>query len=613
MSSMIRYFLIACCVAPLAEAQFDVQWLTLTPGSGKLVNPDLVTNADLVANTDEKDFAIGDVDRDGWPDLAVGKKVPNSFPGPREGRLLLNRKGVLVDFTAQLASSSLTAGDHGFKEPLDCRDVEFGDLDGDGWLDLVSVQTDLLNNTTAAGKRITHPRIYMNLGEDAAGNWLGLRHEDARIPQLLTIPGNVNGVVRFNDCTLGDIDGDGDLDLYCVDSDTDETQHNEPPSLDLNDRLLVNDGHGFFSDATATHFAATGMWSSQFGTECAFHDMNGDGKLDIVKISTLTDSPNRTEVSYNDLLPAVAPNFPGGFDSIATIDSQTGQAYSMANADLNNDGRIDQMVGSEAFDHYEFNKSNDANGAAVWSSPLNFQWLTGSGDDGFVGQMYAVDYDLDGWNDAIITDVDIDLPGCTRRTKIYHNQGGTPGATNIVLREEAQMSGASGWKGAVGWLIANSKGGFDVANIDIDHDGDLDIVFGRCVGTDVWMNQTNPVVCQASVVPASLGTASLTVCGQPLWSNLLASLKIAGGPPNTAALLIAGHAPTTLPTFGGLVMYPITVGALLQLDATGTVTLSVAGGLGTAAGSEIFLQALLGPPGGRPNDITNIVRVEMHD
>ena len=57
--------------------------------------------------------------------------------------------------------------------------------------------------------------------------------------------------------------------------------------------------------------------------------------------------------------------------------------------------------------------------------------------------------------------------------------------------------------------------------------GDKRRLRSRCAGTDVWMNETNPLVCQASVVPASLGDATLTVCGQPLWSNLSASLSIA--------------------------------------------------------------------------------------
>src|SRR5262245_41398276 len=86
-------------LAPAATAQFNNQWLTLVQSTSKLKNPDLTTNADIVSNGDEKDFAVADIDQDGWPDVACGKKIQVSFVGPREGRLFMNYKGVLVDRT----------------------------------------------------------------------------------------------------------------------------------------------------------------------------------------------------------------------------------------------------------------------------------------------------------------------------------------------------------------------------------------------------------------------------------------------------------------------------------------------------------------------------------
>jgi hypothetical protein len=599
----------AAVLAPSALAQFNNQWLTLTQDFNRLKTP-VGTNADIVPNGDEKDFAMADVNKDGWTDLAVGKKVQVSFPGPREGRLFINEHGTLVDRTQQYATASLSAGDNGFKNLLDCRDVEFADLDGDTWLDMVSTQTDLSNQTAAAAKRTTHPRVYMNLGNDGSGNWLGFRHEDARIPQLLTIPGGVNGVVRFCDSTIGDVDLDGDMDMYFVDYDTDENGHSEPGSLDLNDRLLINDGNGFFTDETASRFNNTGMWSSAFGTECEFEDLNGDGKLDIVKLSTLTDSPNRTEVSYNNISAVTQPNFTGGWDVIQSI--STGEDYTMAHADINNDGRIDHLVGDDATDHFYFNTGNDAIGRVVWSTAKNYTWLSGSGEDGFPGQMYGHDFNLDGWADCIITDVDLDLAGCNRRTKIYHNSQGTVGGQDILLREEKQQSGSGGWFGAIGWSGNYPRGVNDAGLIDIDHDGDTDIVLGKCDGTHVWMNQTNPVSCALSVFPTSLGDGTLSVCGQPLWQNLSATLNINNGPASGVALLLVGFTPSQAPAFGGQVLVPFALSLVLPLDGSGSLAFPVPGGSGTAAGLDVYIQALLAAPAGvTPTDITNVVKIVL--
>ena len=169
------------CFAPSALAQFNNAWLTLSQDVNRLKTP-AGTNADILGNPDEKDFAWADVDKDGWIDVAVGKKVQVSFVGPREGRFFHNEKGVLVDRTAQYASAS-TIADQGFKTALDTRDVEFVDVTGDGWLDMVTCQTDLGANTGSQFKNQTHPRVNVNLGNDVNGNWLGFRFEDTRIPQ----------------------------------------------------------------------------------------------------------------------------------------------------------------------------------------------------------------------------------------------------------------------------------------------------------------------------------------------------------------------------------------------------------------------------------------------
>ena len=89
-------------------------------------------------DTQEKDYVVGDVDNDGDEDLIVVRKEPFTSAGRDVNVLLMNENGVLVDRTTQYATSSDVAGDEGFLTPTNDRDVKLADLNGDGWLDIVT-------------------------------------------------------------------------------------------------------------------------------------------------------------------------------------------------------------------------------------------------------------------------------------------------------------------------------------------------------------------------------------------------------------------------------------------------------------------------------------------
>ena len=61
---------------------------------------------------------------------------------------------------------------------------------------------------------------------------------------------------------VGDIDDDGDEDLHFTDYDTTQTGFPEAPNDDLNDRLLINDGNGFFTDLSAAILSAQQLQSA---------------------------------------------------------------------------------------------------------------------------------------------------------------------------------------------------------------------------------------------------------------------------------------------------------------------------------------------------------------
>jgi hypothetical protein len=139
---------------------------------------------------------------------------------------------------------------------------------------------------------------------------------------------------------------------------------------------------------------------------------------------------------------------------------------------------------------------------------MTYAWVSTQHDDGFAGNNYIVDLDNDGFGDTIHADVDVDVPGCTRRGHIYHNPGGTVGG-QMQLKEEAELTTSAGWKGVVGMLASDLAGTFDVAVFDIDNDGDKDMVFGRCAGTQVWINQ---LLQPSSATPYCFGDGTGTAC-----------------------------------------------------------------------------------------------------
>lgn len=461
---------------------FGNTWLEFQRNDALIVGDPGVTSSDA----NEKDFATGDFDQDGLDDLVVVRKQPAHTTGRRTNVLFMNVGGTLVDSTTAFASSSDVVGDQGFLTATNDRDVVAVDVDNDGWLDIVT------STTLSPGqpKHISHPRVYMNLGDNGSGTWLGFEHQDGRIPQLLLSNGT-SSWPRFTAVDAGDVTGDGFADLYFGDNQNAAGQGGG----DMNDRLLINDGTGFFMDETTARLTGA-MSNTDYTTAVTIADMNGDGDNDVLR---QRGHGGGTSLIYND---------PGNVGVFATSQTLfTGSPYYASAGDLNQDSKLDVVVSHNSTDRFKLNTGNDVNGEVIWSSATQVSFVTGS-DDGFAGDSHIVDLDNDGWNDVIITDFDVEVSGCGRRAHLFHNAGGVVGGA-VTLREEAEMAG-SGWRGAVGLQIADLRGTHDAAFLDLDADGDLDMVLGRCAGMNVWVNQTNgPVVgtnfceCAPATAPCS--------------------------------------------------------------------------------------------------------------
>jgi len=409
-----------------------------------------------VSDVEEKDYAWGDVNNNGRIDLVNVRKQPFTTTGRRTNVLFMNEgfaeghsvNGVLVDRTALYATASDVPGDMGFRTPTNDRDVVLVDVNMNGWLDIVTAPT-LTDN---AAKHLSHPRVYVNLGE-SGGVWQGFEHQDDRIPVMHPTAGP-----RFCSVAAGDLTGNGYPDLYFGDYDSGGSQ-----IFDYNNKLLINDGNGFFADESDLRLTHQ-MRLSAFGAASVIADMNNNGHLDVVKQTSL-NPPQHVAITYNN------PSNPGMFNAYQII--YTLAPYFVSVGDLNNNGMLDILVVDDGVDRVLF-QTGVSNGQSQFVSKT----LPPSSGN-FGGNSLIVDLDNDGFSDIIITDVDVDIPGfdgCSgnRRTLIYRNLG----------------NGSQPDFAEIGQVIPNNMltGVHDVAAMDINGNGWLDLVIGRCSGTQVWMN-----------------------------------------------------------------------------------------------------------------------------
>ena len=409
-------------------------------GQAQWLDWDIQTDSRLqltsVATSDdeEKDIWPADLNKDGWTDVIVVRKEPFSAPTEpaKSDLLLINQEGVLVDLTAELAPEFIS-------NPSFARDVYTVDVDGDTWDDVVIVNT--FNQ---------QPMLYMNLGEDASGNWLGLADEsDLRLPTLTSDQPLICAV------WAGDLTGNGAQDLYFV------NYRVNSGGGTAKDFLLINDGNGFFTDEGASR--AGNLLNSAFGTAGQIHDMDGDGDLDIIKNTTLYDvSPWNARgviVLFND----GTGNFPNWQNLVPNA-----SPYMFEIVDFNGDGLLDLYVVDDGSDKILTATSHTPD------SNLDFNTvnLGFSSSNGFGGNVHAADLDLDGDLDVVVSDVDVDIPPCnsSRRMAIYENVNGT--------FSDPYGNTAFDW-------VTNS---YDVALLDINNDGLIDVFSGKCAGYDVIMS-----------------------------------------------------------------------------------------------------------------------------
>jgi hypothetical protein len=409
------------------------------------------------SRTENVDF--GDVDLDGDWDAVF---ADGGDGGNDQNRIWINlggaQAGTLGTFTDRTASLFPAVSD-------DSRDIEFGDFDQDGDLDIYVSNTSQLGNQTN--------RWWMNQGlkqggtlgayvDETGPRWIGLGGAGSSVAPGLVLGA---GFVDWScDCDFADFDNDGDLDLF-------HSTYGAGFGGLVPSRIYLNDGDGHFQEFNPSGFqllAATmpagspGIWcqgtfqpntANTTGAQCDIctntldidmGDIDGDLDLDILHGDR--DSPPRffknrleenggTTLAFRDVTNAM---FPAGYNS-------GGGNYEQEMGDIDNDGDLDL---------YGLNWLSGAGNDGLWrnngTSFVNQTQVAGSGSDDNEGDF--ADYDGDG-------DIDLFVGNFSGGDKLYRNDD--TGAGNLAFVKVQTI---------------NTGTALDADFADVDGDGDYDIM-----------------------------------------------------------------------------------------------------------------------------------------
>jgi len=417
-----------------SSISLSAQWLDWSDETSARLSLTTVANSD----NEEKDIAVADLDNDGWDDAIVCRKEPFSVSteGAKSDLLLMNENGMLVDRTAEYAPEFLSTETF-------ARDLYIDDFDGDGWKDVIVANT--------FGQQ---PQFYRNQGEDGGGNWLGLMDESASRFPLLSDDSPLICAVWG-----GDLDGDLDQDLYFV-----NYKQNSGGGI-AKDWILINNGSGIFTDESESRLGI--LRNSAFGTAGQIFDIDNDGDMDILKVSTLYAVEPWNDIGLFVLFNDGTGNFEN-WQNIAPF-----SPYMFEVADYNDDGFLDAFVVDDGADYLVTVDSVKVDSVLHFTTT----YVT-NGLGGFGGNVHAVDLDMDGDLDIAVSDVDVDIPPCEsgRKLAILENQDG--------VFVDNHNTGDYDW-------AANS---YDLGFIDVNNDGLIDFLSGGCNGYAVFMNDNCDLV-----------------------------------------------------------------------------------------------------------------------
>jgi hypothetical protein len=214
--------LIFCSEDDIVMGKTKVHEYYLGDGKGGFTNAPFIL-PDSEANA----VATADINRDGFPDIILGNKGKNTV-------LINDGKGNFTIENNRLPSDEKTT-----------QDLAFVDINGNGILDLFEGNED--------------------------GNELYIGNEQGYFTKVTEthLPKDMNSETRK--VSVADIDGDKDMDIFLANV-------GFSPGKDRQNRLLINNGNGIFTDKTEAQLPA----DEDHTIDAIFEDVDGDNDMDLL-------------------------------------------------------------------------------------------------------------------------------------------------------------------------------------------------------------------------------------------------------------------------------------------------------------------------------------------
>lgn len=237
-----------------------------------------------IPNSIANSIASDDINGDFLPDIVLGNSGQNWI-------LIGNGRGEFVNETAtRLPLINETT-----------QDIKLIDIDNDGDKDIL------------VGSEY-HNLILVN---DGQGNFSDETNERIGTNPLL--------LMETRKIVPGDIDSDGDIDLYLCNVAW-------QPLRTLQDRLLINDGNGFFEDKTEELLPTF----NDFSLDAIIKDFDSDGDNDILVVN-VNNQPHKILVNDGDKF---------SINELIIDEPIVSQCLSVVSADFNGDGVDDLYFGN---------------------------------------------------------------------------------------------------------------------------------------------------------------------------------------------------------------------------------------------------------------------------
>jgi hypothetical protein len=430
-------------------------------------------------NSTTEDIDFGDVDLDGDFDAIM---ADGGDDGNDQNRIWINLGGVQAgtigfyqDETATRLPVILNAG----------RDIEFGDIDNDGDLDVHT------SNDSQASPQTSRWQINQGLlqggsmgfyADETAARWVGLNSPNSSLaPNQILGSG---GFIDFSaDGDFADLDNDGDIDL--VHSSYGGAMNGQIPT-----RIFMNDGLGFFSEhnpsgfklaaqtiqagnpalwAEGTHQSntvnSTGVTAdvASNALDIDLGDVDGDFDFDILH-GALTTAPRffqsrLAETGFHIYRDVTGVVYPAGYTS-------GNGHYEQEFGDFDNDNDLD-IFGLNWFDNHT-DETLANNGAGVFGPVTIVPNSAQHDSEGEFG-----DYDNDGDLDLLVT--------TWGASKLYRNDL-IPSGTFSYTPVSSELPVMNSTSTEADWG-------------DIDNDGDYDIMVANIAG------QANRLLENVSQIP----------------------------------------------------------------------------------------------------------------